>query len=159
MLMVLDFDKYATRGNEFIRLVSMELEVPRDMAGRITRSVLHALRNRITHQESFHLMAQLPMAIKSVYVDGWVFNRNTNRLRHIAELLDEIREADGKLSGYDFGNNSHAVRAVKAVFSSMAAFVSPGEMQDVLDSLPHEIRGVLQDSVLTKKIREDNIKI
>ena len=52
MLMVLDFDKYATKGNEFIRLVSLELEVPRDMAGRITRSVLHALRNRFNHHES-----------------------------------------------------------------------------------------------------------
>jgi len=39
MLMVLDFDKYATKGNEFIRLVALELEVPRDMAGRITRAV------------------------------------------------------------------------------------------------------------------------
>jgi uncharacterized protein (DUF2267 family) len=157
--MVLDFDKYATKGNEFIRLVAMELEVPRDMAGRITRSVLHALRNRISHQESFHLMSQLPMAIKSVYVDGWEYSRNTNRLRHIAELLDEIREADGKMSGYDFGNNSHAVRAVRAVFGSMAAFVSPGEIKDVLDSLPHEIRDILQESVLVKKIREDNVRL
>lgn len=157
MLMVLDFDKYATKGNEFIRLVAMELEVPRDMAGRITRSVLHALRNRISHQESFHLMAQLPMAIKSVYVDGWVYSRNTNRLRHVAELLDEIREADGKLSGYDFGNNTQAVRAVKAVFSSISSFVSPGEMKDVLDSLPHEIKDVFQDCVFANKVKQENL--
>jgi uncharacterized protein (DUF2267 family) len=74
----------------------------------------------------------------------------------VAEFLDAIREADGKLSGYDFGNNTHAVRAVKAVFSSMASFISPGEMKDVLDSLPHEIRGILHESVFAKKISENN---
>lgn len=155
MLMVLDFEKYATKGNEFIRLIALELEVPRDMAGRITRSVLHAIRNRITFQESFHLMAQLPMAMKAVYVDGWTYNRSQAKLRHIAELLDEIREEDGKLSGYDFGNNANAVRALKAVFNTMSSFVSPGEMKDVLGTLPNEIRGILQESLLSKPIIEE----
>lgn len=147
MLMVLDFEKYATKGNEFVRLVAMELEVPRDTAGRITRAVLHALRNRITNQESFQLMAQLPMAIKSVYVDGWTFSREQVRMRHVAELLDEVRLQDGKSSGYDFGNNTKAIKAVRAVFNSLAAFVSPGELKDLLGTLPHEIRDVFGEVV------------
>ena len=147
MLMVLDFEKYATKGNEFVRLVSMELEVPRDTAGRITRAVLHALRNRITNQESFQLMAQLPMAMKSIYVDGWKFSREHVRLRHVAELLDEVRLEDGKSSGYDFGNNVKALKAVRAVFSSLSAFVSPGELKDLLGTLPHEIRDVLSEVI------------
>ncbi|NBX11236.1 MAG: DUF2267 domain-containing protein [Chitinophagaceae bacterium] len=148
MHMVLDFDKYATKGNEFIRLVSMELEVPRDMAGRITRAVLHALRNRFSHQESFQLMAQLPMAIKAVYVDGWRFSKGQTRLRHITDLLDEVRLEDGKLSGYDFGNNSNALRAVKAVFTSISSFVSAGQMTDLMLSLPLEVRTFLEDATL-----------
>ena len=147
MLMVLDFDKYATKGNEFIRLVALELEVPRDMAGRITRAGLHALRNRFNHQESFHLLAQLPMAIKSVYVDGWRFSQPVPRIRHITELLDEVRAEDGKLSGYDFGNNAKALRAVKAVFKSLGSFVSPGQLHDLLATLPDEISAFLQDAV------------
>lgn len=153
MLMVLDFEKYATKGNEFIRLVSLELEVPRDMAGRITRAVLHAIRNRVGHQESFHLLAQLPMAIKSVYVDGWKFNRSQQRLRHIADLLDEVRLEDGKLSGYDFGDNTQALRAIKAVFNSVAEFVSPGEMKDLLGTMPNEIREFLGDEYRLSKIK------
>ena len=35
--MSLDFEKYAVKGNEFVRLVVEELEVPRDKAGRIIR--------------------------------------------------------------------------------------------------------------------------
>lgn len=148
MHMVLDFDKYATKGNEFIRLVSMELEVPRDMAGRITRAVLHALRNRFSHQESFQLMAQLPMAIKAIYVDGWRFSKGQTRLRHITDLLDEVRLEDGRLSGYDFGNNSNTLRAVKAVFASISSFVSAGQMEDLLLSLPIEVRTFLEDASL-----------
>ena len=148
MHMVLDFEKYATKGNEFIRLVSLELEVPRDMAGRITRSVLHALRNRFSHQESFQLMAQLPMAIKAIYVDGWRFSKVQTRIRHITDLLDEVRLEDGKLSGYDFGNNSNALRAVKAVFTSISSFVSAGQLSDLMLSLPLQVRTFLEDSTL-----------
>lgn len=151
MLMVLDFEKYATKGNEFIRLVSLELEVPRDMAGRVTRAVLHAMRNRFNHQESFQLMAQLPMAIKAIYVDGWRFSRAQTRLRHITDLLEEVRSEDGKLSGYDFGNNEHALRAIKAVFKSISTFVSPGQMTDLLLTLPTEVRTFFTDTVLIEK--------
>jgi uncharacterized protein (DUF2267 family) len=157
MLMVLDFEKYATKGNEFIRLVALELEVPRDMAGRITRSVFHAIRNRITHQESFQLIAQLPMAIKAVYVDGWSYQQSSTRLRHIVDLLNEIREEDGKLSGYDFGDNANAVRALKAVLNSTASFVSTGEMKDILGTLPHEIRDILQKDILKTPVKESKV--
>lgn len=151
MLMVLDFEKYATKGNEFIRLVSLELEVPRDMAGRITRSVLHALRNRFNHHESFQLLAQLPMAIKAIYVDGWHFSKPQMRIRHITDLLDEVRTEDGKLSGYDFGNNTQALRAVKAVFKSISSFVSPGQMSDLMSTLPAEVRTFLEDVSINRE--------
>jgi len=91
--MVLDFDKYATKGNE--------------------------LR----------------------------FSQPVPRIRHITELLDEVRAEDGKLSGYDFGNNVKALRAVKAVFKSLGSFVSPGQLHDLLATLPHEISTFLQDAV------------
>ena len=48
--MSLDFEKKG-EGNEFVRLVAEELEVPVDKAGRIIRAVLHALRNRLSHEE------------------------------------------------------------------------------------------------------------
>ena len=93
--MSLDFEKYAAKGNEFVRLVADELEVSREKAGRIIRSVFHALRNRLTHEESFQLMAQLPMVLKGVYVDGWHFDKDLDRIRHINDFLDEIRTKTG----------------------------------------------------------------
>jgi len=53
--------------------------------------VFHALRNWLSHEESFQLLAQLPMALKGVYVDGWKFDKAFNRLSHINDFLDEVR--------------------------------------------------------------------
>ncbi len=147
-IMVIDFEKYALKGNEFIRFVALELEVPRDKAGRIVRAVLHALRDRLTYEESFQLMAQLPMAIKGIYVDGWKYRIPLLRVRHLDEFIESIREADGKLSGYDFGNNARALRAVQAVFSALYEYVSPGEMRDILELLPHAIRELVRQPAL-----------
>ena len=146
--MVIDFDKYALKGNAFIRFVSLELEVPRDKAGRIVRAVLHALRNRLPYEESFQLLAQLPMAIKALYVEGWTYQERANRFRHLDDFLEAIREADGKLSDYDFGNNAKALRAVQAVFLALYEYVSPGEMKDVIGLLPTAIRELVRHPVL-----------
>src|SRR4051794_18155611 len=113
--MSLDFEKYAAKGNELVNLLSEDLQVPRDMAGRILRAVLHALRNRVSIEASIQFMAQLPMALKSVYVEGWKLPSTYNRIRHLNDFLDEIRNEDYQVAGYDFGDNEKAKQAVKAV--------------------------------------------
>jgi uncharacterized protein (DUF2267 family) len=74
--MGLDFENYAVKANEFVRLVAEELNIPVKNAGGIVRAVFHALRNRLSHEESFHILAQLPMPLKGVYADNWKFNKD-----------------------------------------------------------------------------------
>src|SRR5665647_338000 len=145
--MSLDFEKYAAKGNEFVRLVAEELEVPRDKAGRIIRAVFHALRNRLSHEESFQLVAQLPMSLKGVYVDGWRFDKDFNRISHVNDFLDEVRQEDGGLAGYDFGNNSKARVAVASIFKALNYFVSEGEMNDIIDVMPTELKKFIKESI------------
>jgi uncharacterized protein (DUF2267 family) len=145
--MSLDFEKYANKGNEFVRLVAGDLEVPRDKAGRIIRAVLHALRNRLTHEESFQLMAQLPVVLKGVYVDGWKFDKDFNRISHLTDFLDEVRYEDGEQAGHDLGNNATARIAVAAVFKALSYFVSEGEMNDVIDVMPAELKTFIRESI------------
>ena len=145
--MSLDFEKYAVKGNEFVRLIVEELEVPRDKAGRIIRAVFHALRNRLSHEESFQLLAQLPMSLKGVYVDSWRFDKDFNRISHINDFLDEVRQEDGGLTGYDFGNNSKAGVAVASVFKALNYFVSEGEMNDIIDVMPTELKQFIKKSI------------
>jgi uncharacterized protein (DUF2267 family) len=142
--MSLDFEKYAQKGNEFVHLVADDLKVPRDKAGRIIRAVLHALRNRLTLEESFHLLAQMPVALKGVYVDGWNVSQEFRRMHNLEDFLDEVRKEDHQQAGYDFGNNAKAGEAVSAVFRAMERFVSPGEMEDVIKMLPKDLQAILK---------------
>jgi uncharacterized protein (DUF2267 family) len=134
--MPLDFLQYAAKGNAFVNAVADELNVPREQASRIIRCVFHAFRNRLSMDESFQLLAQLPMALKSVYVDGWNPNKEFIRIRDIDDFLDEIRGEDRGLAGYDFGNDQRALQAVSAVFKTLHDFISEGGFEGLVNSLP-----------------------
>ena len=114
------------------------------------RSVLHALRNRLVHEESFQLLAQLPMAMKGVYVDGWKFNKPISRIRHLDDFLDEVREEDGGLAGYDFGNKASAKVAVGAVFKALHFFVTEGEMNAITGVMPGELKKFIKETIAGK---------
>ncbi|MFM9911674.1 MAG: DUF2267 domain-containing protein [Chitinophagaceae bacterium] len=145
--MSLHFDKYASKGNEFVQLVAEDLAVSPDKAGRIIRAVLHALRNRLTHEESFQLLSQLPMALKGVYVDGWRFNKDFNRINRLTDFLDEVKQEDGNQAGYDFGNNAKALAAIATVFNAMHYFVSDGEMNDIIAVMPEALKKFIKESI------------
>ena len=54
--MSLDFEKNAVKGNEFVRLVSEELEVPMDKAAGLSVLCSMHLRNQLSHEETFQLL-------------------------------------------------------------------------------------------------------
>jgi uncharacterized protein (DUF2267 family) len=146
-IMSLEFEKHAATGNEFVRLVTNELNVPRDMAERMIRAVLHALRNNLSHEESFQLIAQLPMALKGVYVDGWNFDKDSNRIKHVEDFPDEVRKEDSGSADIDFGNSMKTRASVAAVMKALSHFVSEEKMDDIIDALPVEIRGFISKSL------------
>lgn len=145
--MTLDFDKYAAIGNKVVRILADDLQTSRDKAGRILTAVLHVLRQRLTIEESFQLMAQLPMVLKAVYVDGWNYNKPFQRIHRVDEFLDEIRKEDGKNAGYDFGNNEEAKKVVIAVFRVLFLFVSEGEINDMVAVLPSALKELVKEAV------------
>ncbi len=145
--MSLDFDKYAAKGNEIVNMLAEDLVIHKDNAGRILRAVLHALRKRLTLEESFQLISQLPMALKGIYIDGWKVLANNKRISHLKEFLDEIRHEDGLTAGYDFGNDERAKIAVSAVFRTLQFFISKGEMEDIVSVLPNEIKKFVKSTI------------
>jgi uncharacterized protein (DUF2267 family) len=148
--MSLDFEIYAARGKEFVSLVAEELAVPQVKAGRIVSAVFHALRNWLSHEESFQLLAQLPMSLKGVYVDGWLFSKDNNRISHLNDFLDEVKQEDRERSGYDFTDPSKAMAAVAVVFNALNYLVSEEEMNDVLNVIPPALKIFLKESMTGK---------
>ena len=143
----MDFEKYAQKSRELIQKLSAELSCSEDSAGRIIRSFLHGLRNRLPLNESFHIISQLPMGLKAVYVDGWKPDRPFIRIRHLGELMEEIRREDGSCAAMDYGNDEKMKEVLAAVFRTLNYYVSRGEMEDLTDSLPEDIRTFIQHTL------------
>ena len=140
-----NFEKFTQKGQAFINEVAVELGIPdeKGTAYRILRSVLHALRNKIPPQESLQLVAQLPMFIKAVYVDGWQLTKKGNKIRHLDDFLQAVKNEDGTTGEYDFRTSLEIEEAVKCVFTVLKRHVSEGEINDVIKTLPMEIRPLM----------------
>ncbi|HEY8512251.1 MAG TPA: DUF2267 domain-containing protein [Cyclobacteriaceae bacterium] len=140
--MPLDFETYAQKGNEFVNLLMKNLGVEdeRDRAARILRSVLRTMRNHLSLEESSDLLAQLPMAIKAVYVDGWRMTQLHRRVSTMQEFANEVLKEHGNAAWRDFSNPDEVILAVRAVVETLAEYVSVGELEQAFASLPKELR-------------------
>lgn len=98
------------------------------------RTVLHALRDRLSAEEALQLAAQLPTLIRGVYFEGWNLKDKPHKERHREEFLRHITDA--------FKDDVHinAERITRAVFKVLAKHISKGEIDDVKRILPHELR-------------------
>lgn len=146
--MSLKFQKYVRDAESFIKEVAVELDDPKDLARaeRVLRSVLRTLRHRLTPVESLQLIAQLPMLIKAIYVDGWQISNKYRKLRHLEDFIQMVRAEEVQL-GFPHYETDEAVEfSIRAVFSVIKSHVSQGEIEDVLAVLPKELRPLLADA-------------
>ncbi|WP_457626400.1 DUF2267 domain-containing protein [Persephonella sp.] len=145
----MNFEKYVQKGNLFLKELAEELGVPqdKDRAGRILRAVLHALRRRLTPEEYLDLVAQLPMCIKAIAVDGWRLHESPDKsIKHIEDLIHVVMEEDRRTAPRDLGNEEHAKEAIKAVIRVIKRHVSDGEIQDVEAELPKQLRQFIEEA-------------
>ncbi len=149
--MSLNFEKQASKGNEFLHKLAIRLgdEDNRERSGRILRCVFRSLRMLLTLEESFQFLAQLPMALKGVYVDGWNPNNYHRRINTLRELSEEVMKEDGFSTWKDFSGVSEATDAIEAVVKTLADYVSAGEWHDIIDILPAEMKGKFTEWVHT----------
>ena len=98
------------------------------------RTVLHALRDRLTVEEAVHLGAQLPMLIRGFYYEGWTLKGKPHKERHKDDFLAHVKDA--------FKNDATVKpeRIVRAVFKILARHTSQGEIDDVKNILPEALR-------------------
>lgn len=104
----------------------------------VLRAVLHTLRDRLSVGEAADLGAQLPMLVRGFYYEGWRPGGHPSKMRHREEFLQHIKELYPGLADED------RERAVAAVFKLLARHVTGGELQQVRDQLPADIRSLWQ---------------
>ncbi|WNH13103.1 DUF2267 domain-containing protein [Thalassobellus suaedae] len=147
--MSLNFNQYAVEGNTFIKQYAKELCIPEDpeRAGRILSSILHGLRSIISVEESLQFIAQLPMFLKAVYVNGWSIKTNKKRVKDMEEFIDLIRSIDGKTFLYDFESDEITEDYIYSTFLILRKYVSSGEMDDIRGGLPKRLKGLIFDHI------------
>lgn len=143
--MGLNFEKFANVGNQFVKQLSVELghHGDTDRTGRVLKSVLHALRNQLTIEESMQVLAQLPMFLKAIYADGWT-EKKKKKIKHLNEFLDSVWEEDGALADKDFKDKAETERACVIVFLVLRKYISEGEMDDIAAILPEELKSLIK---------------
>jgi uncharacterized protein (DUF2267 family) len=123
--------------NEIAEAVGTE---DRHEAYRILRAVLHAIRDRITLDESAQLAAQLPELVRGVFYEGW--RPSAIPMRYDADAFLRRIADEALLAG-----PTEASYAVRAAADVLRRHVSLGEIEDVLANLPADIRELLAETV------------
>lgn len=142
--MSLHFYAYARKGYEFVDEVARELKTTDvDKAGRMCRCVFRAMRNRLSPEDSFGLLAQLPMILKGIFVDGWK-NPATAETKPAADMLSEVIKEDDQSAWRDFSNEKEVRDAIIAVFKVLSRHIAITEFENIMSILPTDLRYLIE---------------
>lgn len=135
------FDHQQHEANSFLNDLSLLLGKPDDSthALRVLSSVFYALRQRITVFESMHLVSQLPLILKGIYVDSWDIEQPLSGADTMDEFLNQVKNFSGSFSALDFADDEEAKEKIKIVFIALRRYVSEQELDQIRDELPKEI--------------------
>lgn len=147
--MALNFNQFAVEANGFLKDYTKELclDNDTDKAGRILSSILHGLREIISTEESLQLIAQFPMFLKAVYVNGWSSHKK-KKVKNMTEFIDLVRKFDGATSIYDFKSDQVAESYIHSTFIMLRRYISLGELEDIRTELPKDLKHMVYDNIM-----------
>jgi len=113
----------------------------------LLRATLHQLRDNLPIEAAAHLSAQLPMLIRGLFFEDWRPALCPLKERTQDEFLFGLA---AKLD--DYGHPDVDPEFVsKAIFATLWAKISEGEMLKLCRQLPKGIRNLLLDSAITEE--------
>ena len=147
--MSLNFNKFATEANTFLKEYSKALNLGDDTekAGRILSSILHGLRDVVSTQESLQLIAQFPMFLKAVYVNGWTLHTK-EKIKNMTEFIDVVRAYDGVTSINDFESDETAENYIDSSFIVLRKYISLGELEHLRSELPKDLKSMIYQNIM-----------
>jgi uncharacterized protein (DUF2267 family) len=147
------FDETLHKSNTWLKEISRRLGLDRHGAYHILRAVLHSLRDRLTINEAVQLGDQLPMLVRGIYYEAWRPAGKPDKIRSREEFLT------GLATRIAMKQPIHVENAARAVFQTLENHVSPGEIRDVIQVLPKELRTLwppLQEPMRSNEARLNN---
>lgn len=147
--MAINFEKYANEGHHFVNELARQVGHPQETGrtGILLRAVLHTLRDRITISESFDLMAQLPMFLKSIYVDNWKYHEKPLKIKTEEDFIQEVERHQARYGEQQFLWEKSTRELIQIVLESLGEYISPGEFDDIIAQLPLELKDLVKQSI------------
>jgi uncharacterized protein (DUF2267 family) len=130
-------DSTVQKTRTWIKEIAEELGVDRREAYQVLRGFLHALRDRLTPDEMAQLGAQLPTLIRGIYYEGWDPKPKPRKLGE-EQFLDYFAEE----AAMDPGTQPRP--AVRAAARVLRRHVSEGELEDIRDIVPDNLKHLLE---------------
>jgi len=149
--MALNFNQYAQEGHTFLNEYAKQMGMGKDTdkAGRIFVSIMHALRELISVEESLQLIAQLPMFLKGPYINGWNPREKKPDIKHVDEFIELVKRFDGRAAIHDYGEeNDLAEIYIDVTFLFLRRYVSLGEMEDIRNELPKDLKSMIYTNLM-----------
>jgi uncharacterized protein (DUF2267 family) len=136
------FDSTLQQTNGWLKAIMEEMHwEDRRRAYLALRGTLHALRDYLIVDEGAQLAAQLPLLVRGIYYEGWKPSKvpatNRNRDDFLGRIKKEFERADPQVD---------PVRVVHAVLRVLTERVSAGEVEEVRDVLPKDVRALWPDA-------------
>lgn len=142
----LNFDKFAHEAYNYINELADELGHPEELNRVliIWRSVMHTVRDRIHLGEAFQIIAPLPMIFKGIYVEGWKYNEKPPlNYNGIEEMKEEVKRRQALNGEEDFPWFLSTEKIILITLNSLCKFLSEGQLRQIADQLPLEIKEYL----------------
>jgi uncharacterized protein (DUF2267 family) len=153
-MMALSFNQHAVKGNQFINQLMENLPENNDkiQCMKMLRALFHTLRDYLTLEESFQLLAQLPVALKGIYVDGWSpMKKSTVKQGSKDDFIREFMKKHAASAWCGYANKEEVLSTIKTIFKSLKLYVSDGEFEDMEAVLPKQLKPFLREAYIDSK--------
>jgi uncharacterized protein (DUF2267 family) len=130
------FDETLHKTNTWLKEIAQVLGPDRHRAYHALRAVLHCLRDRLTVDEAAQLGDQLPMLVRGIYYEAWHPAGKPEKIRSREEFIAKIHSHLPK------ARPINPEDAARAVFQVLEKHVTAGEISDVMQALPQDIRAL-----------------
>jgi|AntAceMinimDraft_12_1070368.scaffolds.fasta_scaffold32596_2 uncharacterized protein (DUF2267 family) len=115
-------------------------------AHQALKVVMHEVRDRLPVPLAANFSSQMPLIVRGIFFEGWSPGSERATDRSLDAFLAPIAEAFRNFPGV----KPDAVAA--AVFELLSMYISPGEIENVLQALPKPIRDLGKSSIRTSPI-------
>lgn len=134
------FDKTLQITHIWLNEVGEELGTDEQLSWRVLSAVLHAVRDRLPVGLAAHLGSQLPLLVRGSYYDQFHPSELPKRMRSADQFLELIAQE------LQFSRPVDVQAALRTVFHVLSRHLTPGEIGNVREALPEEVRAMWDEN-------------